>query len=219
MKHFSWLNKKGTTETCCTSGLCITKDQDERIKLLQKIANDKDKEEKIEELEQGNEEDKEKEIDDLGENSNEKDKEKKVSDVATLKGKLHDLEERMKDVDDSGLNNLLESLRAQLEELEKIKPDKDKQSKQALLEFIGVDTYHSVRKDADVAAESLVTLQRNRKKQSKHGVRPYSVLALKPYESVTHSGDQLFIRLGSIDQPTKGNAKDDQFLKSLGSVD
>ena len=47
MKHFSWLNNKGTTETCCDMGLCMTKDQDERIKLLQKIANDKDKEDKI----------------------------------------------------------------------------------------------------------------------------------------------------------------------------
>ena len=168
--------------------------------------------------------DKEKEIDDLQENSNEENKEKKVDDLATLKAKLHDLEDRMKDIDDDELNDLLESLRAQLEELEKLKPDpedKDRDTKQASVEFIGVDTYHSVEKDGDVAAESLVTLQnqRNRKKQSKHGVRPYSVLTFEPYESVTHSGDQLFIRLGSTDEPTKGNAKGDEFLKSLGSVD
>lgn len=140
-----------------------------------------------------------KKVDELQENKSEEDKEKKVNDLATLKAKLHDLEDRMKDVDDDELNDLLESLRADIDELEKIKPDKDKQSRQASLEYLGYDS-------------SLIN-------KPKNSVRSYSVLALNPYESVTHSGDSLLIRLGSRDEPTKGNSKDDELLKSLGSVD
>lgn len=174
--------------------------------------------EELEKKKSQEQKDKEKEIEELGE-GNEEDKEKKVNDLATLKAKLHDLEERMKDVDDNELNDLLESLRAQLEELEKLKPDEGKQSKEASLEFIGVDTYHSVGKDADVAAESLVTLQRHRKKQSKHGVRPYNVLTLKPYESVTHSGDSLLIKMGSTDSDSVSDTSGDELLRKLGSSD
>ena len=166
-------------------------------------------------------EDRIKEIDEMQENSNEEDKEKKVDDIATLKAKLHDLEERMKDVDDNELNDLLDSIKAQLEELEKLNPDEEtKKSKSAMAEFIGIDNSHSAGIDADDAIDELVTLQsqRHRNKKLKHS-QSYNILTLEPYESVTHSGDELFIRLGSTDEPTKGNAKDDEFLKSLGSTD
>ena len=138
------------------------------------------------------------------------------------KKRLESYRAELEDMDQDEISDLLESLRAEIHELrKKLNPetDEDKQSKEASLEFIGVDTYHSVITDGDDAIDELQTLQRHRKKKLKHGVRPYNVLTLKPYESVTHSGDQLFIRLGSTDEPTKGNAKDDEFLKSLGSVD
>ena len=160
-----------------------------------------------------------KKVDELQENKSEEDKEKKVNDIDTLKAKLHDLEERMKDVDDDELNDLLESLRAQLEELEKLKPDKNKQSRQSSLEYLGVDTYHSVRKDGDDAINELQTLQIHRKKKSKHGVRPYNVLTLKPYESVTHSGDRLLMKMGSTDSDSVSDTSGDKLLQSLGSTD
>ncbi len=143
--------------------------------------------------------DKEKEIDDLQQNNNEKDKKKKVNDIDTLKAKLHDLEDRMKDVDDDELNDLLESLRADIDELEKIKPDKNNQSRQASLEYLGYDS-------------SLIT-------ESKNTVKRHSVLLLEPYESVTHSGDRLLIKMGSTDSDSVSDTSGDKLLQSLGSVD
>ena len=140
-----------------------------------------------------------KKVDELQENSNEKDKEKKVDDLATLKAKLHDLEEKMKDIDDDELNDLLETLRAQLEDLEKLKPDKNKQSRQSSLEYLGYDS-------------SLIT-------ESKNTVKRHSVLLLEPYESVTHSGDRLLMKMGSTDSDSVSDTSGDELLKSLGSVD
>jgi len=163
-----------------------------------------------------------KKVEEIEENSNEEDKKKKVNDIDTLKAKLHDLEERMKDVDDDELTDLLESLLGQMDELEKLKPDekdKDRDTKQASVEFIGVDTYHSVRKDGDDTINELQTLQLHRKKKSKNSVRSYSVLALNPYEKETHSGDRLLMRMGSTDSDSVSDTSGDELLRKLGSTD
>lgn len=147
-------------------------------------------------------EERKKKVDDLQENKSEENKEKKVNDLATLKAKLHDLEEKMKDIDDDELNDLLESLRADMDELEKLKPNeqnKDRDTKQASVEFIGVDTYHSVRKDGDDAIDELVTLQsqRHRNKKLKHS-QSYNVLTLTDSNDSVNA-DELFIKQGSAD--------------------
>ncbi len=143
---------------------------------------------------------KEREIDELQKNSNEEDKEKKVNDLATLKAKLHELEEKMKDIDDDELNDLLESLRADIDELENLKPDEEKQSRKASLEYLGVDTYQSVGKDGDAVVESLVTLQnqRHRKKKLKYS-QSYNVLTLDQNYHESKRGDSLLQRMGSVD--------------------
>jgi len=140
------------------------------------------------------------------------------------KKRLESYRAELEDMDRDELDELLESLRAEIHELrKKLNPetDEDKQSKEASLEFIGVDTYHSVGKDADVAAESLTTLQnqRRRNKKLKNSVRSYSVLALKPYESVTHSGDRLLMKMGSTDSDSVSDTSGDKLLQSLGSTD
>lgn len=157
-----------------------------------------------------------------------KEKEQKVDDIA--KAEEHDKEKRIeayraeiKDLDDTELDELLESLRGQIEELKdqlKGLPDEEKLSKSANLETLGTESYHSVGVDGDAAAESLVALQsqRHRKKKLKHS-QSYSVLTLDQNHNESKRGDELLMRLGSTDEPTKGNAKDDDLLKQLGSVD
>ena len=105
------------------------------------------------------------------------------------------------DMDKDEMDELISQLKAQIEELrKKLNPetDEDKQSKEASLEFIGVDTHHSVGKDGDVATQSLVTLQnqRHRKKKLKHS-QSYSVLTLDQGHN-TASGDSLLQRMGSV---------------------
>lgn len=184
MKHFSWLNKNGTTETCCTSGLCMAKDQDERIRLLQKIARDHVKEDRIKELEEEGNEDEIK-----------KQEEKKLKKLESYKAQLRDL-------DDDKLDELLQSLRAEVHELrKKLHPeetDEEKQSKQASVEFIGVDNYHSAGVDGDTAVESLITSQnqRHRKKKTVQS-QTYSVLTLTDTNNSVN-GDELFIKQGSV---------------------
>ena len=138
-----------------------------------------------------------KKVDDLQENSNEDELKKEEEKKKRLESYRADLD----DMDRDEMDQLITQLKAQIEELrKKLNPetDEDKQSKEASLEFIGVDTYHSVGKDADVAAESLVTLQnqRHRKKQLKHS-QSYSVLTLDQGHN-TASGDSLFQRMGSV---------------------
>ena len=168
-------------------------------------------------------EERKKEIDEMQENSNEENKEKKVNDLATLKAKLHDLEEKMKDVDDPELNDLLQSVKAQLEELEKINPETDeeaKKSKSAMAEFIGIDNnYHSVSIDGDIETESLVAQQshRHRQKKLKHS-QSYSVLTLDQGHN-TAPGDKLLYLLGSRDDDSVDDSSGDELLKSLGSSD
>ena len=163
-------------------------------------------------------EEKIKKVDELQENSNEDELKKEEE----KKKRLESYRAELEDMDRDELDELLESLRAEIHELRKKlnpSPDEDKQSKEASLEFIAVDTYHSVINDGDNAIDKLQTLQRHRKKQSKHGVRPYNVLTFEPYESVTHSGDRLLMKMGSTDSDSVSDTSGDELLKSLGSVD
>ena len=147
-------------------------------------------------------EDRKKEIDDLQQNSNEENKEKKVNDLATLKAKLSDLEERMKDVDDKELDDLLESVRADMDELEKLNPDEEaKKSKSAMSEFVGIDNHYSAGIDGDAAVEKLTNLEnqrhRHRQKKLKHS-QSYSVLTLTDSNDSVNA-DGFFIKQGSTD--------------------
>ena len=90
-----------------------------------------------------------KKVDELQENSDkDKPKKDKVNDIDTLKAKLHDLEERMKDVDDDELNDLLESVRAQLEELEKPKKE-TKEAQRKKYDVLAYEQYNSVSYSGD----------------------------------------------------------------------
>ena len=93
-------------------------------------------------------EERKKKVDELQENSNEDEPKKdKVNDIDTLKAKLHDLEERVKNVDDDGLNDLLEAVRAQLEELEK--PKKETKEAQRKYDVLGYEQYYSASYSGD----------------------------------------------------------------------
>lgn len=159
-------------------------------------------------LEHDPEEEKKKE-----ESQDEEEKEKK--DKMPMKEKLEEIAKALKKLmsqesDDDRLDEL-EELQAQLDqmvktqdELDQLKEeDEKKQSKQASVEFIGVEPYHNTISGDDLISGKI------RKK--------YSVLTLKDSESV--SGDSLFIRMGSTDDHTVGDSSDDKFLQSLGSVD
>ena len=143
-----------------------------------------------------------KKVDDLQENSNEEDKEKKdESRKAKEREKLiQAYRAELEDMDKDEVDDLLESLRAKIHELrKKLNPetDEDKQSKEASLEFIGVDACHLVGKDGDNAINELQTLQIHRKKKLKHS-QSYSVLTLDQGHN-TASGDSLLQRMGSVD--------------------
>lgn len=132
-------------------------------------------------------EDRIKKVDELQENGNEEDKEKKVNDIATLKAKLHELEERVKDIDDDELNDLLESLRADIDELEKIKLDKDKQSREAS-EYLATEPQHN-----KISGDHLMTGVTATNKSN------YSALVFSQNYRDKKPGDKLLMRLGSVD--------------------
>ena len=161
-----------------------------------------------------------KKVDKLQENSNEEELKKEEE----KKKRLESYRAELEDMDKDEVDDLLESLRAEIHELrKKLNPDKEdeetKKSKSAMAEFIGVDNYHSAGVDVDTAVESLTTLQRHRKKKLKNSVKSYSVLALNPYESVTHSGDRLLMKMGSTDSDSVSDTSGDKLLQSLGSTD
>lgn len=149
-------------------------------------------------------EDKEKEIDQLQQNNNEEDKEKKDE---SRKAKEHEklvqaYRAELEDMDKDEVDDLLESLRAEIHELrKKLNPetDEDKQSRKASVEYLGYDS-------------SLIT-------KSKNAVKRYDVLLLEPYESVTHSGDRLLIKMGSTDSDSVSDTSGDELLRKLGSTD
>ena len=117
------------------------------------------------------------------------------------KKRLESYRADLDDMDRDELDDLLQSLRAEIHELrKKLNPetDENEQSKQASVEFIGVDTYHSVRKDGDDVINELQTLQIHRKKKLKHS-QSYSVLTLDQGHN-TASGDSLLQRMGSVNQ-------------------
>lgn len=146
-----------------------------------KSANDHDIEEEVDKLQN-----KEKKVDDIA-NSNEeeikKQKEKDETKKANMKLSKEELDE------------ILESLRAEIEEL---KDPKDKETKEASTiksEFIGL-------------SNSDINTSRNSE---------YSVLTLGPYQDNSLSGDSLLIKLGSTDHNSKGYSRGDNLLISLGS--
>ena len=151
----------------------MAKDSDERIKLLQRIAQDKDKDEKIEEIEEGNEDE-------------------------IKKRNLEEIKKALRKLTSEELEEERIKIEEELEQIKKeMNPDKEeeKQSKQASLEFLGVDS-------------QII------KTKSK-----YSVLAYEPEPDSKTSGDALLIKMGSRDESSKGNSKDDELLQSLGSTD
>ena len=147
--------------------------------------------------------------------SEEHDKEKEER-ISNYKKALMALDDEELDLIVENMKSKLAKLRAELENPDK--EEKDKETKQASVEFIGAETYHSVGRDVDTAAESLVTLQRHRKKKLKHS-QSYNVLTLEPYESVTHAGDRLLMKMGSTDSDSVSDTSGDELLKKLGSVD
>ena len=78
--------------------------------------------------------------------------------------------------------------------------DEENQSKQASVEFIGIDNYHSVGVDGDTAVELLITSQnqRNRQTKSRHS-KSYSVLTLDQNHNESKRGESLLQRMGSVD--------------------
>lgn len=137
-------------------------------------------------------EERKKKVEEIEEKGNEDEiKKDKVNDIATLKAKLHELEERVKDVDDDELNDLLESLRGQMDELEKIKPqtDEEKQSREASLEYLAIEPSRQNKIPGDHLLTGVtITNQSN-----------YSVLTFNQNYRDKKPGDQLLIRLGSAD--------------------
>jgi len=135
-------------------------------------------------------EEKEKKVDELQEKANE-DEIKKQKRIEADKDEIRKL-------DDDQLMALLEKMSLELDELQKQKldPEKDEQkkSKSGSLEMLGVNN-------------------------DTHKISNYSVLTLEPYHDRKTSGDELLIRLGSRDDQTAGNSKDDDLLRSLGSRD
>ena len=140
------------------------------------------------------------------------------------KKRLESYRADLDDMDQDEMDELISQLKAQIEELrKKLNPDEEdketKKSKSAMAEFIGVNNYHSAGVDVDTAVESLTTLQNQTHRKKLKYSQSYSVLALKPYESVTHSGDSLLIKMGSTDSDSVSDTSGDELLKSLGSVD
>jgi len=142
-------------------------------------------------------EDRIKKVDDIeGKGNEEKLEEEK-------KKRLESYRAELEDMDRDEIDELLKSLRAEIEELrKKINPDEEdketKKSKSAMAEFIGVDNYHSTGVDVYTAVESLTTLQNQRhRKKLKHS-QSYSVLTLDQGHNTT-SGDSLLQRMGSVD--------------------
>ena len=161
-----------------------------------------------------------KKVDKLEENSNEDELKKEEEKKKRLESYRADLD----DMDQDEMDELISQLKAQIEELrKKLNPDEEdketKKSKSAMAEFIGVNNYHSAGVDVDTAVESLTTLQNQTHRKKLKYSQSYSVLALKPYESVTHSGDSLLIKMGSTDSDSVSDTSGDELLKSLGSVD
>jgi len=132
----------------------------------------------------------------------EEEKEKKVDDIAKAEKhekRIEEIKKSLRKLTSQELDDELEKLTAELHELQKqLHPEEDekKQSKQASVEFLGVDS------------------QISRTKQTK-----YSVLNYEPYHDNITSGDALLIRMGSTDDNTVGNSNGDNFLRMLGSVD
>jgi len=155
-----------------------------------RIARDHDREERIEDL---NNDEKKKE-----EESRKAKEHDKV--IEELKNALRKLTSSQLEEEEEKIREEIAQLRAQLEELNPDKEDEEKQEKSASLEYLGVDSYHSVGKDGDSAIEDLQTLQRqrNRKKKSIQS-QTYSVLTLLDQNHNTASGDSLIQRMGSVD--------------------
>lgn len=114
-------------------------------------------------------------------------KKDKVNDTATLKARLHEIEKEIEGLDTDELDELLESLRAQLEELEKLKPDEDKQSREASLEYLAIEPQHN-----KINGDHLMTGVTATNKSN------YSALVFSQNYRDRKPGDQLLIRLGSV---------------------
>ena len=163
-----------------------------------KQARNHDKEEKIDQL--SDDEEKKKEEESRKAEEHEKEKEEKLK-------KIKDF---LRELDDDQLMAELEKIEAELDELQKEKDElASKRSKSASLETLGTEPYG----DNGVSGDHIFTGLSTSKKQN------YSVLLLEPFESVTHSGDRLLMRLGSTDSDSVSDTSGDELLKSLGSVD
>ena len=131
-------------------------------------------------------EDRIKEVDELQENSNEEKLEEEK------KKRLESYRAELEDMDRDELDDLLESLRAEIHELrKKLNPetDEDKQSRKASLEYLatGSPCHNTILGDHLLTGAS-VTKQSN-----------YSVLMLDQSYRDNKPGDKLLIRLGSAD--------------------
>ena len=137
-------------------------------------------------------------VDDLeNEDKEKKDESRKAKEHEKL---IQAYRAELEDMDQNEIDDLLESLRAEITQLRKKlndpETDEDKQSKEAMAEFIGLDNYHSAGVDGDNAINKLQTLQIHRKKKLKHS-QSYSVLTLDQGHN-TASGDSLLQRMGSV---------------------
>ena len=155
-------------------------------------------------------EDKEKEIDRLQENNNKEDKEKKEE---SKKAKEHEklvqaYRAELEDMDKDEVDDLLESLRAEIHELRKKlnnpETDEDKQSKEASLEYLAIEPQHN-KINGDYFMTGVTSPnQSNSGDYILTGVTSpnkanYSALTYDQNYQNRKSGDKLLMRLGSVD--------------------
>lgn len=140
-------------------------------------------------------------------------KDSKYYEVICRDATEHDREERIDDLEN------------------KNKEKKDEESRKAKEHEKLIEAYKADLKDLDddeldkileslrAELEELKEKLKPEKETKEASRKNYDVLLLEPYQDNTKLGDGLLIKLGSTDEQTKGNAKDDDLLKQLGSVD
>ena len=154
-----------------------------------KSANDHDIEDRVRKIEEESNQHNIEKKEDANEEQIKKQEEDKIKRLEAYRAETR---EEIKDLDDDEIEKIKESLKADLEELKKNQTedrDEDKQSKSASREHVGYDNSNA-----------------------KYSVLTYNVNSIE-----SHEGDSLLMLMGSKNETTKGNSKDDDLLISLGS--
>lgn len=122
-------------------------------------------------------------------------------------------EDRIKEIDELQENSNEEEIKKQEEKKKKL------ESYKAELRDLDDDELNKILESLRAELEELKEKLKPEKETKEASRKNYDVLLLEPYQDNTKPGDELLIRLGSTDEQTKGNSKDDDLLKQLGSVD